>query len=271
MNFTNSNEQMAATAFNLQSKIFDELYRHNTIIHYKRERVRRHVLQFLPAQSQVLELNSGTGEDATWFAANGHTVHATDISAGMQQVLKEKVSALNLQERISTENISFTHLTQLQNPREYDLIFSNFAGLNCSGELQQALHSFAPLLKKGALVTMVILPKFCLWEFLLVFKGKFKTAFRRLFSRKGVQARVEGAPLMCWYYAPSFIIKQMKNDYELLQVEGLCTIVPPSYMEGFAEKHPRLFAWLTAMEEKCKRTWPWKSIGDYYIISFRKK
>jgi ubiquinone/menaquinone biosynthesis C-methylase UbiE len=270
MNVNLHNEQQSAKAFSLQSAIFDELYRGNSIIQYKRARVRAVAEKFMKPGSEVLELNSGTGEDAIWFAERGHTVHATDISAGMQERLTAKANALNLQGRISTEIISFTNLQNLKEPKEYDLIFSNFAGLNCTGELDKVLSSFSRLLKPKGVALLVILPEFCLWEFLLLFKGKFKTAFRRFFSSKGVQAHIEGAYFRCWYYNPSYVIKHLRNQFTVLTVEGLCTIVPPSYIEGFAEKRPRLFNFLKAKENKVKAKWPWKSVGDYYIIALEK-
>jgi ubiquinone/menaquinone biosynthesis C-methylase UbiE len=266
-----NNEEQSEKAFTLQSKIFDELYKNNSIIQYKRERVRSVVQRFMPSNSTVLELNSGTGEDAIWLAQKGHTIHATDISAGMQDMLKIKVNALNLQEKISTEIVSFTDLKNLKERKEYDLIFSNFAGLNCTGELDKVLHSFSSLLKPKGIVVLVILPKFCLWEFLLLFKGKFKTAFRRFFSSKGVSAHIEGTYFRCWYYNPAYIIKHLKDQFTVLSVEGLCTLVPPSYIEDFAEKHPKQFSFLKAKEDKWKANWPWKTIGDYYIIALEKK
>jgi ubiquinone/menaquinone biosynthesis C-methylase UbiE len=265
------NEEEAAAAFTKQSVIFDEIYSGNTIIQYKRERVRAHLLQYLSAGSSILELNSGTGEDAIWFAQHGYTVHATDISTGMQQQLRQKVNALQLQDKISTEEISYTQLENLKETKTYDHIFSNFAGLNCTGELEKVLQSFHGLLKPGGFVTLVVLPGFCLWEFLLLFKGKFKTAFRRLFRSKGVTAHIEGEYFTCWYYNPGYIQQQLKNNFTLKHIEGLCTIVPPSYIEGFAEKHPRLYNFLKRKEERLKCTWPWKFIGDYYIISLEKK
>jgi ubiquinone/menaquinone biosynthesis C-methylase UbiE len=265
------NEELAAKAFSRQSKVFDDIYGSNYIIRYKRERVRKHVRSFLSPDSIILELNSGTGEDAVWFAQQGHQVHATDISTGMQEVLQNKTTTLNLEERISSEVISFTQLENLRQRGPYDLIFSNFAGLNCTGELDKVLASFDTLLKPGGIVTLVILPKFCLWEFLLLFKGRFKTAFRRFFSKNGVTAHVEGTYFKCWYYDPSYVIKRLGKDFDPIAMEGLCTLVPPSYLEGFEEKHPKLFRWLRAKEEKWKSKWPWRSIGDYYIISLRKK
>lgn len=271
MSAVQHNEELAAKAFSLQSASFDDLYSSNTIIQYKRERVRKHVQPFLRSKSNILELNSGTGEDAIWFAQQGHTVHATDISAGMQDVLKKKINSLGLQQQISNECISFTNLNELRKKEEYDIIFSNFAGLNCTGELNKVLDSFSPLLKTGGTVTLVLLPKFCLWEFLLIFKGKFKTSVRRLFSKKGVTAHIEGTYFTCWYYSPSYIINHLRDHFELMSLEGLCTLVPPSYMEGFAEKHPKVFSFLKKKEERWKTKWPWKSIGDYYIITLKKR
>ena len=265
------NEQAAEKAFSKQSAVFDQFYSSNSIIQYKRQRVRDHVSQYVKPNSKILELNAGTGDDAIWFAEHGHQVHATDISRGMQEKLIEKVERADLSAKISTEICSFTELALLKYKGPYDLIFSNFAGLNCTGELEQVLRSFSSLLKEGGIVTLVILPKFCLWETMMLVKGEFKTAFRRFFSRKGVIANIEGEQFTCWYYNPSFVIRTMKHEYDLLTVEGLCTVVPPSYLENFPNKRPSLFKWLKKKEDRWKSKWPWKNIGDYYIISFRRK
>ncbi|QTE58242.1 hypothetical protein [Mucilaginibacter rubeus] len=52
------NEQFAEAAFSNQSVVFDELYSGDTIIAYKRKRVRDHILQYLKTGSNILELNS---------------------------------------------------------------------------------------------------------------------------------------------------------------------------------------------------------------------
>ncbi|HMG83525.1 MAG TPA: class I SAM-dependent methyltransferase [Ferruginibacter sp.] len=265
------NEQQTSDAFSKQSAVFDAIYAENAIIHYKRERVRAQLTKYLSANSFILELNSGTGEDAIWLAQQGHRVHATDISAGMQEVLQQKVKAASLENNITNELCSFTELEKLQQKGPYDMIFSNFAGLNCTVELGKVLRSFSPLLKPGGTVTLVLLPKFCLWEFLLLFKGKFKTAFRRFSGAKGTRAHVEGTYFNCWYYDPSFVVEQLQDEFDLLAIEGLCTIVPPSYIEGFADKHPKLYSSLVSKENRWKTKWPWKFIGDYYIISLQKK
>lgn len=263
-------EEKAAAAFTKQSAVFDDLYGEDGMIRYKRNRVREHLLSVLKPQSHVLELNCGTGEDACWLAAQAHSVFATDIAAGMLAQANRKIREAQLDHLITTQLLSFTELDQLAGRQQFDHIFSNFAGLNCTGELEKVLHSFSSLLRPGGRVTLVLLPSFCLWETLLVFRGKFKTAFRRFFARKGRKARVEGMDFRCWYYNASTVKRMMQEEYRCIGVEGLCTIVPPSYIEGFDQQYPKLFHWLADQEGKRKKAWPWRSIGDYYIISFEK-
>lgn len=267
---SNIQEQQAAEAFNKQSAVFDAIYSTNIIIQYKRKRVRENVESFLQPNSSILELNAGTGEDALYFASKGHTVHATDIAADMQEKLKQKINAAGFEKNVSTEICSFNNLETLQGKGPFDLIFSNFAGLNCTGELDKVLQQFSSLLKPGGLVTLVVMPRFCWWEFLLFLRGNFKTAFRRFNSRNGVRAHIEGTCFTCWYYSPEYIINVLKKDFEVLSVEGLCTIVPPSYFENFPTKHPKLYSWLQKQEQQLKSKWPWKNTGDYFIITLRR-
>jgi ubiquinone/menaquinone biosynthesis C-methylase UbiE len=267
----NRNESLAAAAFSAQAKRFDELYSVNKIIEYKRERVRSHLKTFIQSDDFILELNSGTGEDAIWLAHQNCKVHSTDIAPGMLEIIQQKIKNEELDNLITCEVCSFTALENLKQKGPFDVIFSNFAGLNCTGDLQNVLATFSGLLKAEGIVTLVILPRFCLWEFLLIFKGRLKTATRRWFSQNGRNARVEGHHFKCWYYNPSYVIKHLKKDFKLLSIEGLCTLVPPSYIEHFAEKHSGIFQFLKAKEKRWKEKWPWKYLGDYYIISLQKK
>jgi hypothetical protein len=73
------------------------------------------------------------------------------------------------------------------------------------------------------------------------------------------------------YYQPSYITRYLKNDFDVLNIEGLCTLVPPSYMETFPSRFPRTFAFLQKAEDKLKSVFPFKYMGDYFIITLKKK
>ena len=263
------NESRVAEAFTRQASVFDREYASNPVINYKRNRVRQHVMNLLSPSNTILELNSGTGDDAIFFAKQGHKVHATDISEGMQSELKRKLEAAGLEDFITVEKCSFLELDQLKEKGPYDLVFSNFGGLNCTRELDKVLASFRPLLKPGGRVCLVIIPPFCLWESLFFFNGEFKLATRRFFKSNGTKANVEGKEFRCWYYSPAFVRKHMKQHFKLTGLEGLCTIVPPSYKDSFPKKHASLFEFLKKTEDRYKSSWPWNSVGDYFIISFK--
>jgi ubiquinone/menaquinone biosynthesis C-methylase UbiE len=179
------NHKKVEEAFTAQSLVFDKLYGNDPMIAYKRTRVRQHICGFLKPGSELLELNCGTGEDAFYFAMLGFRVHATDISPGMLDELIKKKSDRPRSGFISVEQCSFTKLNQLKNQGPFDHVYSNFGGLNCTGELDKVLVDLVPLIKPGGFLTMVIISKFCLWESLLIFKGKFRTALRRFFSGGG--------------------------------------------------------------------------------------
>lgn len=264
-------ETEAAAAFSEQAGVFDATYTQDTIIQYKRRRVREHVESFLKPGSHILELNAGTGEDAIYFAEQGHTIHATDIATGMLEKLNEKVNNKHLSEKVTSELCSYTCLENLTHKGPYDHVFSNFAGVNCTNRLDKVLGSFAHLLNKNGTATLVVLPKFCLWECMLLFRGKVKTALRRFSGKKGTSSHIDGKYFTCWYYNPSYIITHLEKDFDVILLEGLCTIVPPSYLLNFAEKYPRTYAFLCGLENAWRFSWPWKTIGDYYIISLRKK
>jgi ubiquinone/menaquinone biosynthesis C-methylase UbiE len=257
-------------AFDQQSAVFDQLYGNDPQIAYKRKRVRQHLESLLSPSSDILELNAGTGEDALYLVSKGHYVHATDIAEKMLQVLNEKKNSSPFKDNLTTERCSFEHLEELKEKGPYDHLFSNFAGLNCTDRLDKVLQSFAPLVKPGGYITLVILPRFCLWETLLFLKGKFRTAFRRFSGKKGAMAHIEGKYFRCWYYSPKYVKQHLLPAFRFHSQEALCSLVPPSYLEAFDKKYPRSYRFLVKKEERLKEKWPWKNIGDYYIISFQK-
>ena len=261
-------EQDVDAAFSKQSPIFDEIDESNKLLLWMRNRVYNEVLTHIRKDAYMLELNCGTGIDAMFFARKGFRVKATDNAAGMLQQLRAKVDAAGLQDRISVERCSFNNLEQLGSEPQFDYVFSNFGGLNCTDRLDKVLKDIDTLLKPGGSFTLVIMPRVCLWEMLMVFKGYFKTAFRR-FRKNGTRARVEGVYFNCYYYSPQYIMSHLPG-YKLQSLKGLAVTVPPPYIEHFTEKHPRLFATLEKWEIKLCDKAPFNRWGDHFAITMQK-
>jgi len=166
--------------FSKISHHYEALDKTSSLISWMRMRVRKHLEQHLTNTSTILELNCGSGIDAVYLAKKNFKVHATDIASGMIDYVNLKIEKEQLQNKLSCEVCSFTDLNKLKK-QNYSHIFSNFGGLNCSSltELETVFNSFSNLLKPNGKITLVIMPKICIWEFLKIFKGK-KNTFRRL-------------------------------------------------------------------------------------------
>ncbi|MBS1772518.1 MAG: methyltransferase domain-containing protein [Bacteroidetes bacterium] len=261
-------ESNVSNAFSRQSVIFDAIDDANSIIIWMRERVRNEVLQFIKPGSEMLELNCGTGIDSVFFSQKGINVLATDNADGMLQQLNAKIATHNIK-NLQTLKCSFNHLENITG-RQFDYVFSNFGGLNCTDKLDEVLSQIDRLLKPGGYFTLVIMPVVCPWEIITVFKGYFKTAFRR-FKKDGAKAHVEGVHFQCYYYNPSYIIDRMKNDFSLTSLKGLSIVVPPPFIEHFRERHGKLFTRLEKVENSIWGKAPFNRWADHFMITMQKK
>jgi ubiquinone/menaquinone biosynthesis C-methylase UbiE len=261
-------EQYVSEAFSRQSPVFDAIDDANKTIGWMRERVRAELVQHIHPGASMLELNSGTGIDAIFFAQKGFKVLATDNAQGMLQELDKKRDALGLHNKLQTQRCSFNELEQLFG-HKFDYIFSNFGGLNCSPDLGKILRDVDQLLNPGGYFSFVIMPVVCPWEMLMLFKGYFKTAFRR-FGKHGTSAHLEGVHFQCYYYDPSYVVKHTPANYKLVSLKGLSITVPPPFIEGFIDKHPKLFSKLEHIENKIWTKAPYNRWCDHYIITMQK-
>lgn len=264
-----TNTHRVSEAFSQQSDVFDNVYKNNLLSEYMRAKFRTELLQHLPAKAHILELNCGTGMDTIFLTQKGYSIVAIDNAPGMLQQLKGKIEGTELADKISVQQCNFEHLEQLQ-PQTFDHIYSNFSGLNCTPKLDQVLLSLKPLLRKGGKVSLVIMPKVCPWEIIMLLKGKFKTAFRR-FSPNGATAHIEGVHFTTWYYNPSFVLRTLRNDYNLLSLKGISIAVPPPFIEHFVERHPRLFRFLCRIDSRIEKYFPFTYCCDQYMITLQLK
>lgn len=263
-----SNSENVSDAFSKQSTVFDKLSDENQLSQYLRATFREEVNKHLKPQSDILELNCGTGIDAVYFAQNGHTVLATDNSPGMLRQLDLKVTKHELSDKITTQRCSFHDLHNLKD-KKFDHIISNFGGLNCSENLRDVLQQLSPLLSERGKVTLAIMPKICPWEISRCLKGDFKTAFRRF--KKRTPAHIEGVHFYCYYYNPGYVINALKKDFDVITLKGVFITVPPEFYQNFVEKYPRLFSFLRRVDNAISRFFPFTYCCDHYLITLQKR
>ncbi|MBK9097271.1 MAG: class I SAM-dependent methyltransferase [bacterium] len=252
-------------AFSRQSSNYDEYDKSNPTLTWMRNQVMKHALKFLRPNDKILELNSGTGIDAQFFAERGFSVHCTDLSDGMVEQMKNKFSLGRFSEKISVQQCSFTELDKIGD-RKFDFIFSNFGGLNCIPDLKEVTKFFPSLLNKNGRVCLVILPPVCPWEIVQLFRGKFDIAFRR-FKKEGVLASVEGVKFRTYYFSARQVMKALGMSFKLLKLESLALFTPIPQMEKIPKKFPRFATALNKIDEMISVVPPFNRIGDHIIVT----
>lgn len=253
------------------SKIYDHyewLNKENLIDRTMRNQVHQTVLRFIKPNSSIIEINSGSGIDAVFFATMGYTILATDISEGAEMKINEKINHLKVS-NLTFKKCSFLELDQLH-PLKFDYLISNFGGLNCTDELQKVFHSFDSILLPNAYVTLVILGKYYPWDWVYALKLKFKRAFMRL-SKNDIYASIEGEKIKVNYYTPKQIIRLMPENFELQKIENLGFLYPSVNHQSII-KHKKLIALLIKIDAfLLKKEWIPRGVGDYFIITLKKK
>lgn len=250
-------------AFSKQSLHYDEDDASNPILIDWRNKVYRHFSRHIKSPGKILELNAGTGIDATHFVNQGHTVVATDISPGMISQLQKK--ALAAPERFMVKQCAFEQLDTLGS-ETFDCLFSNFGGLNCCIDLSQVGKHLPALVKPGGFVVWVIMPPVCPWEILSALLGK-RYAFRR-FTRGGSRAHLEGEYFQTYYYSLKNIRKAVGKNFELVDVEGLGALSPPP-SSSLAGKLPAVYKMLRGLDRVATRLFPFNRWADHIIVTFR--
>ena len=120
----------------------------NPVVAWMRERIRGLVEAQLAPGRSILEINAGSGVDATYFAERGYYVRATDIAPGMLAAIAGKAQSASVGGRLTWASLAFDDLSQL-GCGPYDVVFSNLGGLNCTGDLEAVTRGLPSVLKPG--------------------------------------------------------------------------------------------------------------------------
>jgi ubiquinone/menaquinone biosynthesis C-methylase UbiE len=260
--------------FDTTSGTYDDEFTNSWTGRLQRDLVWKYLDQHISSKADlnILELNCGTGEDALHLAKLGHKVTATDISSEMLRYAQKKTANDHIKHSVTFSKLDITKMDDFKCIEKFDLVFSNFGGLNCiNGKMMQELsRDLTRLIKPNGALIMVIMPDLCLWEsFYFLVKLQFSQVFRR--KRSSVLADVSGVQVETWYYSPDMIANLFKSQFSKIKVKPIGFFAPPSYMETFIKRNLKLFRIISVLEHKFSRfTWQGR-VSDHYYIELRVK
>lgn len=256
-------------AFDSYSENYDAHFTETHTGWLQRKRVWNYLKQFSPDEfPAVLELNCGTGEDAVWLAKRGFNVCASDLSEGMVNVTKAKAAKTNL--NIIAKKSDMREITAAFPGQKFNLIFSDFGGLNCLSpeQLKTLSTDLSKMLLPNGKLVFVIMGRKCRWErFYFKRKGEIEKANRRL-KTDSVMAEINGASFPVWYYSPEEFANYFSASFSLITTKPIGLFLPPSYLDSWF-KNKKLLLSLLGFCEKLFSFSTWSDKADHYLIEMK--
>lgn len=240
---------------------------------------RRHVWNYLEKVIhkldglEMLELNWGADEDALMFSDKGYNIIATDVSVETLKVTQQKAQQFSMPHKISSQYIDVDCFNECLFDRKYDLIFSNFGGLNCINpeSLKKLIAKIPSLLNPNGRFVSVIMPRFCLFESIYYgLRLQFKNAFRRWTSGE-VITETQGTVLKTWYYSPSIIKRWAAEHFNVMETKPIGLALPPSSLDTFFLRRKRLLMRLNKLEKRLFNHSLYPGMADHFLIDLKLK
>lgn len=265
-------QQLADTrdAFDSVAAGYDGPLGNNALVQWMRARTLAAVTRSVASGATVLDLGCGTGLDAAFLAERGYRVTAIDWSPEMVRRTRDRAIRAGLAEVLVAHHLGIHELDRLPTA-DFDAAYSDLGSLNCVPDLAAAAHSIAGRLAPRAALVASVIGRVCPWEIaLFARKGQWRRL--RMRAAKGsVPVPLNGRTVWTSYYDP----REFRSAFEgagfaLRSLRSLGLLVPPPYMVGFAQRHPRAVAMLEALEGRVAG-WPGlRQWGDHFLIEMQR-
>lgn len=258
---------MTAVPFDALAAEYDDAFTRSAVGGVMRAAVWNVIDPLFQPAAEVLEMSCGTGEDALHLARRGLRVLATDISTGMLAQAAAKARHFSVADRVRTQRLDLNADDwALDSSGAFDGALSNFGGFNCVADLPAAAAKLARLLKPGAALALCVMGPWVPWEWgWYLLEGKPRKAFRRL---PGV---TEWRGIKIFYPSLRALRRALAAHFDFQSATAVGGLVPPSYAEPWAQRHPNALARLNRWERRFEQSAPLVALADHYLAIFKRK
>lgn len=251
----------AAAAFDDEAAAYDDGFGRNPVGLLFRRVFQQRLAQLVPPGARALDVGCGTGEDALFLAARGVRVHALDASAGMIARARSKAAARGLDASPAFETRAAEDVGGVDGA-PFDAAYSDFGALNCV-DLARFGRGLAEVLAPGAPVLFSVmgrypLPAWAAWA--------LTPLGRQQHPPRSATPKVAGRHVPTAYPSPAAFRRALGPAFAWRPTRALGVLVPDPHFAPWAERHPRAFAALGALEDAV-RGWPLlRGLGDHLLF-----
>jgi SAM-dependent methyltransferase len=256
-------------AFDGVAGTYDRSNRANRTLCDMRARTLHLLDRLVPRGSHVLNLGCGPGTDEEYLAAQGYRITAIDWSPAMVREARQRVVSASITRQVTVEELGIHELDRLTGT--FDAAVSNLGPLNCVPDLSVAARLIADRLRPGGVLVASVIGRVCPWELALYLWRRNPARARVRFARDLVAVPLEGGTVWTRYYSPAAFERVFAAaGFKRVALRSLGLLVPPPYMQAFADRHRGLIDLLQSLEDTVG-SWPGvRAWGDHFLIALRR-
>jgi ubiquinone/menaquinone biosynthesis C-methylase UbiE len=250
-----------AAAFDEIAGDYDADFTHSPVGSALRAIVRRRFETAFAGARRILDLGSGTGEDAISLASSGRHVLAIDASAGMVRAAQEKANRQGFGSHIEFRCLRVEILGSSDTGEPFDGVLSNFGALNCVKDLPATTAAVARKLAPGARLVWVLLGRHVPWEW-----GWYLLHADPARAGRRLRGQASWRGLTISYPTPGAVTRMLAPYFHVDALRPLGVALPPSYAAAWLNRRPRLLSALTRLERSLEDRRALAYCADHYII-----
>lgn len=253
-----------ARAFSETAPTYDSFERFPVTLTIRR-RIYSIVESLTSPRARILDINCGTGTDALYLHRRGFDVVGVDIARGMIEQARQKA-------RQEGTNIPFfvSSFTDLQHIAKgpFDLVLSNFGGINCVEDLSPVARAIAAVTRVSGYLVVMVMPRFSLWEFASgLLHGNMSLATRRLKGHALATLAGEDA-FPVFYHSLHAIRKAFSPFFKVTSVTGINIVTPPPTSRV---RYNRVYSILSTVDRLVEALPVLRMMGDHALIILQRR
>ena len=264
--------QLYSAPFDAIADRYDEIFTTSKIGQAQRAAVWRKLERAFRPGDRVLEIGCGTGVDACFLADRGITVVACDSSPQMITVATRRVKENGKHSSVHLRLLAAEDIAEMRDTASFDGAFSNFGALNCIRDLDLLVRNLGILLKPGATALLCLMGPCCLWEISwYLMHGNPRKAFRRLSCGEVTGHLTEQTSVGVYYPSVRKLARIFAPEFRLKSFKGIGVSVPPSYLEPWANRFPRLLRLGTRVDSVLGQSPGFRALADHILLTFERE
>ncbi|MBN1679809.1 MAG: methyltransferase domain-containing protein [Anaerolineae bacterium] len=262
--------------FDRAAKVYDATYASpsdsghgNALMGWLRDQHTAVLRDLLPDNASLIDIGSGTGEEAIKLVAAGYSVLGIDISPAMIRQAQTKAAVHGLRRGISFRQLEAGKLDTLDERGPFQGAYAGLGTLNTEPNLPGVAKGLHGLLEQNAPFVATVMNRRCLFDILYHLRRlkpgqtmKRHTDWHEGWASGGVTALVR-------FLTPSAFAAAFEPYFVVESVRAFPLWLPPVYMHEVYCDNPARFQRAERRDERM-RSWPvLRGLGDHFLMVLR--